>query len=108
MKAIALAAALAVISSAAVAEGLDWSVTLGAERSTESEVNTLYGSFGISNITLGAALEDTAANNGQFNISKYELDLNQPIWGGVSLYMENDFGDDFKHTDTVIGAKITF
>ena len=97
--------ALALTTSAASAEGL--SASIGAERALESEVNTLYGSVGLGIATVGATMEDTAEDSGQFNITKYELDFSQPV-GPVTLYMKNDFDDGFKHTETVIGGKISF
>ena len=102
---IATGFALALISSAASAEGI--SITAGAERGLESEVNTLYGSVGFGIATVGATMEDTAENNAEFNIQKYEIDFSQPV-GPVTLYMKNDFDDGFKHTETVVGGKISF
>ena len=98
---------LALTSSVAMAEGLDIKTTIGAERSLETEVNSLYGSLSLGNIELGATFEDTAADQASFNLNKIELDLTQDV-GAVTLYMENDFNDDFKHTDTVVGARISF
>jgi len=97
--------ALALTTSVASAEGL--SASIGAERALESEVNTLYGSVGLGIATVGATMEDTAENNAEFNIKKYEVDFSQPV-GPVTLYMKNDFDDGFKHTETVIGGKISF
>ena len=97
--------ALALTTSAASAEGL--SASIGTERALESEVNTLYGSVGLGIATVGATMEDTAENNAEFNIKKYEVDFSQPV-GPVTVYMKNDFDDGFKHTETVIGGKISF
>lgn len=97
--------ALALTTSVASAEGL--SITAGAERGLESEVNTLYGSVGYGIASVGATMEDTATDNANFNIKKYEIDFSQPV-GPVTLYMKNDFDDGFKHTETVIGGKISF
>jgi len=108
MKQLALAGfALILSTSAASAEGINLSTTVGAERALESEVNTLYGSVGLGIATVGATMEDTAENNAEFNIKKYEVDFSQPV-GPVTLYMKNDFDDGFKHTETVVGGKISF
>ena len=53
-------------------------------------------------------MEDTAADTGAFEISKYEFDVVQPLGSHVSLYVKNDFNDEFKHTETVVGGKINF
>jgi|SRR5210317_1034219 len=104
---IATGFALALISSAAVAEGLGVTTTLGMERETEAEVNATYASVGLGAFTLGATMKDTAADQAKFNLNKIELDFAQPV-GPVTLYIKNDFNDDFKHTETVIGGKVTF
>jgi hypothetical protein len=93
------------LASAELIPGAD--VTLGAERSLEAETNALYGSVGLGAITVGATLEDTADDSGSFNISKYEVDSEHTI-AGVTLYMNNDFDDGFKHSETVVGGKIKF
>jgi uncharacterized Zn finger protein len=111
MKKSILGAILFVASiNPAVAEenAIEWpSVTIGAERALESEVNTLYTSTSLGPASIGVTLEDTAADTGNFSIAKYEADFEHAI-GGVTLYMENDFTDEFKHSETVVGAKITF
>ena len=38
---------------------------------------------------------------------RYEADFSHAV-GEVTLYMKNDFTDEFKHSETVVGAKITF
>ena len=83
------------------------SVTAGAERELEAETNVLYGSVGIGMASIGVTFEDTPADAGKFNAQKYELDFAQPL-GPVTLYMENDFDDGFKHAETVVGGKVTF
>jgi len=118
MKTILIAGlALGLSTSVAMAEGLptmpeitfpEVEVSVGAERALEAEVNTLYSSIGIGAITLGTTLEDTATNTGSFNVSKYEFDIEQPLGPNVKLYVENDFTDDFKHSETIVGGKITF
>ena len=105
MKKVIMAAAMSLAATTAMAEGV--STTIGAERALETEVNTLYGSVGYGIASLGATMEDTTEDSGQFNITKYELDFSQPV-GPVTLYMKNDFDDGFKHTETVVGGKITF
>lgn len=86
----------------------EMSVAVGAERELEAEVNSLYGSVSMGAITLGTTMKDTAADSGSFNISKYEVDVVQPLGSHVSLYMKNDFTDNFKHSETVVGGKIQF
>ena len=92
-------------SEESVMDNID--VTLGAERNLEAETNAIYGSVGLGVITVGATMEDTSADSGKFNISKYEIDSEHEI-AGLTVYMENDFDDGFKHTETTIGAKIKF
>ena len=110
---------LGLSSSAAMAEGMSMpsmpevvfpevDVTVGAERELEAEVNTLYSSVGIGAISLGVSMEDTAADPMAFNISKYEFDVVQPLGSHVSLYVKNDFTDELKHSETVVGGKINF
>lgn len=109
-KTIFAATMVALISAPAVAQesSIDWpSVTIGAERALEAEVNTLSASTSLGPASIGVSMEDTAADTGSFNITKYEADFAHAI-GGVTLYMENDFTDEFKHSETVVGAKITF
>jgi len=114
---ITAAAALVATTTLAFAEGdsiipeVVWpevEVAVGAERELEAEVNSLYGSVSMGAITLGTTMKDTAADSGNFNISKYEVDVVQPLGSHVSLYMKNDFTDDFKHSETVVGGKIKF
>jgi hypothetical protein len=101
--------AMGLIATSAMAEdAIQWpTATIGAERELEAEVNVVYGSIGYGITSLGVSMEDTASTSGQFNVQKYELDFNQPV-GPVVLYMKNDFDDGFKHSETVVGAKITF
>jgi hypothetical protein len=105
MKYLAMIVAASLLSSAAVADTFKF--TLGTERALETEINSVYGSVNYGIASLGATLEDTATDSGSFNISKYELDFSQPI-GPVTLYVLNDFDDDFKHSETVVGAKYSF
>jgi len=118
-KIVTAALALGLSSSVAMAEGMSMpsmpevvfpevDVTVGAERELEAEVNTLYSSVGIGAISLGVSMEDTSADPMAFNISKYEFDVEQPLGSHVSLYVNNDFTDDFKHSETTVGGKIKF
>jgi len=86
----------------------EMSVAVGAERELEAEVNSLYGSVSMGAISVGTTLKDTALDSGSFNVSKYEVDVEQPLGSHVSLYMKNDFDDGFKHSETVVGGKIKF
>jgi len=116
-KNLIIAAAIAAFATPAAAQTLpampevvwpEFELSVGAERALEAEVNTLYSSVGIGAITLGTTMEDTAADTGAFEISKYEFDVVQPLGSHVSLYVKNDFNDEFKHTETVVGGKISF
>ena len=109
--------ALGLTSSVAMAEGNSMipevvfpeiDVTVGAERELEAEVNSLYTSLGIGAITLGVTAADTAADQMAFSVSKYEFDVEQPLGSHVSVYVNNDFTNDFKHSETVVGGKIKF
>lgn len=103
-------AGFALLLSASAAQAQSWpslSWTLGAERGLEAEVNTLYSSVGLGALSIGTTMVDTATTSGQFNVSKLEVDIEQSI-GVVTLYMKNDFNDDLKHTETVLGGKIKF
>ena len=86
----------------------EMSVAVGAERELEAEVNSIYSSVSMGAISLGTTMVDTPADSGSFNISKYEVDVVQPLGSHVELYMKNDFTDSFKHSETVVGGKIKF
>jgi len=108
--------ALSLISSAALAEGMglpevvfpEVEVTVGAERELEAEINSVYSSVAIGSLRVGTTFADTAADQGAFSVSKYEFDVEQPLGPNVVLYVENDFNNEFKHTETVVGGKIKF
>ena len=104
-KTIFAAAMVAFIATPAVAQ--ESSISVGAERALEKEVNSFFASTALGPASLGVTMEDTANDRGNFNVTKYEADFSHPI-GGVTLYMKNDFTDEFKHSETVFGAKITF
>ena len=65
-------------------EAVKPSITIGAERELEAEVNVLYGSVGYGITSVGVTMEDIANDSGQFNIQKYEIDFNQPA-GPITL-----------------------
>lgn len=104
-KTIFVAAMVAFISAPVVAQ--EPSITVGAERALETEVNSLFASTSLGTASIGVTMEDTAADSGNFNVTKYEADFSHAI-KDVTLYMKNDFTDEFKHSETVVGAKITF
>lgn len=106
MKKVIMAAALSL--AATTVHAGDIVKTIGAERNTETEINSIYGSVAMGGLSLGATLEDTVADNMKFNATKYEIDFTQPITENVQFYVRNDFDEDMKHTDTVIGTKVTF
>lgn len=104
-KTLTLGLALALTSSVAMAEGLGITTTVGAERALDAEKNSVFGSVSIANITAGATFANQADDT--FGLDKVELDVSHKI-GEVTLYVNNDFNSDFKHSETVIGAKISF
>jgi len=107
-KILTTAFALGLVSSVANAELIPGAeVTVGAERELEAEVNAIYGEVSMGAVTVGAVMEDTADDSGSFNIQEYTVEVEQPI-GPVTLYMENEFDDSFKHAETVVGGKIKF
>lgn len=111
MRKLGIAAIVAAfMSTSAMAAGIEGlETTVGAERNTETEVNSIYSSVGYGVVSVTTTLEDTAADNFKFNLSTVEIDVEQPLGGtGVSVYMNNDFDSDFKHSSTVVGAKFTF
>jgi hypothetical protein len=107
--------ALGLTAGAASAQGLSLptlptlqmpDLTVGIERATEAEDNTIWGTVGIGFADVTLTAEDT--NGGMdFSMQKYEIDFSQPI-GPATLYMKNDFNTDFKHTETTIGASFAF
>ena len=42
------------------------------------------------------------------NFSSVELDVGYTFDSGVTVYANNDWDDDFKHTETTVGAKFKF
>ena len=110
MKYLIAAATVAAFSTSAFAAEL--STTIGAERKTEAETNHLYTDITVSEgalaSTLGFNWADTAEDNGDFNFTTAEIDFSYTINETVTLYVNNDFNDDFKHTETVVGGKVKF
>ena len=110
MKKGIMAAAVLFAATTAHADGdvLDFTTTIGAERNTETEINSIYSSVDFGQLAIGVTLEDTVADNAKFNATKYEADFTQPITDSITLYIKNDFDEDMKHDSTVIGGKVTF
>lgn len=111
MKLLMTTAFIAVLSTTS-AFSADLSTTIGGERKTEAETNHLYTDFAVTDGALGATLgfnwEDTAEDNGEFNFSSAEVDLSYAVNDMITVYVNNDFNDDFKHTETVVGGKVKF
>lgn len=110
MKYLPLAAILAVLNTSAFAA--DLSNTIGAERKTEAQTNHLYTDTTISEgplaLTFGLNWADTAADNGDFNFTTGEVDISYAVNDSLTVYVNSDFDDDFKHTETVVGGKVKF
>lgn len=99
------------LTTSAYAED-NFSISLGGERNLESEVNTLYINPVVTsgNISISAQgnIEDTAAKNGSFSWASTDLDISYNMLDHISIYVENNFNSDFKHTSTIVGGKVTF
>ena len=108
MKILTAGIALALLTTVAHAEDKLFETTIGAERNTETEINSIYSSVDFGQLELGVTMEDTVADNAKFNATKYEVDFTQPITDTVTMYIKNDFDEDMKHDSTVIGGKVTF
>lgn len=110
MKHFIIGAALAAFSLPALAA--DTSTTFGVERKLEAETNHIYTDFAVSEGALGAALgfnwADTTEDSGQFNFTTMEVDFSYAVNDTVTWYINNDFNDDLKHTETVVGGKVKF
>lgn len=108
MKILTAGIALALLTTVAHAEDKLFETTIGAERNTETEINSIYSSVDFGQLELGVTMEDTVADNAKFNATKYEVDFTQPITDTVTMYIKTDFDEDMKHDSTVIGGKVTF
>lgn len=110
MKQFIIAAAIAAFTLPALAA--DTSTTIGAERKLEAETNHLFTDFSVTDGALGATLgfnwADTAVDNRDFNFSSAEVDLSYGVSDLLTIYVNNDFNDDFKQTETVVGGKVKF
>jgi len=106
-----LAIATAVIASSAHAESVI-TTTIGAERNLDTEINKLY--FGPSIASGDFSLDttvnmvDTTADNMKFNMESVDIDLDYSVTSNITLYIENAFDQDIKHSATVVGGKIKF
>ena len=98
----------AMILAATSASALELGGSLGAERNTDTSVNSLYGSVSAGIVTLGATMEDKRNDQGSFSMDKYEVDITYPFTNQISVYVENDFDSGFNYKNTVIGGKISF
>jgi len=77
-----------------------------------AEINSVYAGASVSAgaLTIGTEFTSTATveENSQFNFSAMEVDVDYEVTPHVVLYMDNDYDADFKHEDTVVGAKLKF
>lgn len=111
MKKVMVALFAVGFASAAHAESTI-STTVGIERNLDTEVNEIYfgPTINSGDFSLGITTKmlDTTADQGKFNYTSADVDLKYSVTGNLSLYIENDFDQDFKQTNTVVGGKITF
>ena len=107
-KYLVAAIALAFTTSAHAESAINYHV--GAERNLDTEINSIYSGVGVSegSLSIGAEItwKDTVADNAAFNFTQAEIDMGWAVTPHVSVYVNNDFDADFKHEDTVIGAKL--
>jgi hypothetical protein len=110
-KTLTLGLALALTSSVAMAED-NIGVSIGAERNLDTELNSIYVNPTITSgsleLSLKATMTDTVVDQAKFNLSGADLDLSWSATDSVTLYVENDYDADFKHTATIVGGKISF
>lgn len=110
MKKLLIAAIVATPLSAFAEDNI--TKTIGIEKALESEITTGYfdttGTWGSISSTIGLNWEDTAADQLNMNFSSVELDIDYSFDGGITIYADNDWDDDFKHTETTVGAKFKF
>jgi len=110
MKKLLIAAIVAAPLSAFAEDNI--TQTIGIEKALETEVTTGYldtkGAWGPISSTLGLNWKDTAADQLDMNFSSVELDVGYTFDSGVTVYANNDWDDDFKHTETTVGAKFKF
>jgi hypothetical protein len=110
MKKFIFAMIIATFSAPALADGI--STVVGAERKMEAETNHIYTDFSATSGSMGATVgfnwADTAADNANFNFTSAEIDTSYTISDNLTLYVNNDWDNDFKHTETVIGGKFKF
>ena len=115
MKTLILAGVISVMASASFAEANKPASTFtpyfGVERETKAKINnTFIGTtvnFGDLGVT-GQINWNSATNDLNMIHEGADLDVSYGIADTVSLYLENDFNNDFEHTESTIGAKITF
>jgi len=115
MKTLILAGVISVIASAGFAEvnkpASTFTPYFGVERETKAKINnTFIGTtvkFGDLGVT-GQINWNSATNDLNMIHEGADLDISYGIADTVSLYLENDFNNDFEHTESTIGAKITF
>ena len=85
---------------------------VGTERNLDTEINSVYAGASVNAgaLTIGTEITSTATveDNSKFNFSAMEIDVDYEVTPHVVLYMDNDYDADFKHEDTVVGAKFKF
>jgi len=109
-KIIATVFALGLTTSAQAED--NFGVSIGAERNLDTELNSIYINPSIASgsleLSLKATMTDTVADQGKFNSTDADLDISWSATDVVTLYVENNFDADFKHTATIVGGKINF
>ena len=94
------------------AEALDVDFTIGAERKIEAETNAMYldSHVDLWNTGIGATsgVNYDVDNNMNATFNSFELDFDKSIGENASLYVNNDFDVNLKHTETVVGFKYNF
>ena len=94
------------------AEALDVDFTIGAERKIEAETNAMYldSHVDLWNTGIGASsgVNYDVDNNMNATFNSFELDFDKSIGENASLYVNNDFDVNLKHTETVVGFKYNF
>lgn len=121
MKKLAIAAALLVATTSAMAEevttsGMDFSPFVGAERLVKADetiayvgVDTSIGGLDVSGaVDLNLKADDATTGVNRFDVTNYNLDGAYALTKSASLYAENDFNDNFKLVESKVGVKVNF
>jgi hypothetical protein len=115
MKTLILAGVISVMASVGFAEvnkpASTFTPYFGVERETKAKINntfigttTKFGDLGVT----GQINWNNTTNDLNMNHEGADLDISYGVADTVSLYLKNDFNTDFEHTESTVGAKITF